>query len=130
MGFAAIIPAPEYSEKGFTYTDQTGRFLFKSSRETEYIMLQYNYDANSFLVQAIADKQADTLVKAWENLHNRLMANGHTAKLYILNNECSADVKFAMNKVQVQYQLVPPGQHSRNVAERAIRAFKDHFYRS
>ena len=32
-----------------------------------------------------------------------------------------------MDEEGVEYQLVPPGQHRRNAAERAIRSFKNHF---
>ena len=50
-----------------------------------------------------------------------------TPKLYILDNECSNDLKLAIIKNNAKYELVPPHQHRRNAAEKAIRTFKNHF---
>jgi hypothetical protein len=44
-----------------------------------------------------------------------------------MDNEASAAVKEFLRKEAIQYQLVPPHIHRRNVAERAIRTFKAHF---
>ena len=41
-----IINAPTSTEKGITYTDQTGRFPYASSRGHNYIMTLYDYDAS------------------------------------------------------------------------------------
>jgi hypothetical protein len=48
-------------------------------------------------------------------------------KLQRLDNECSAILKQYMRDERVDFQLVPPGNHRRNAAERAIRTFKNHF---
>ena len=53
--------------------------------------------------------------------------NGHIVKKYILDNECSEDLKAALNKQKLTYELAPPHMHRRNAAERAIRTFKNHF---
>jgi hypothetical protein len=45
----------------------------------------------------------------------------------VLDNECSADLKKAFTKYNVQFQKVPPKEHRVNAAERAIRTFKNHF---
>lgn len=125
---AMVFPAPEYDGKtGFTYTDQTGRFPFKSSRGHEYIFTLYNYDANCILVKAIKNREAATLLEAWEETHARLTKNGHTTHTHILDNECSGMLKQALTKANLDFQKAPPGQHRRNAAERAIRTFKNHF---
>jgi hypothetical protein len=49
------------------------------------------------------------------------------SQLQRLDNECSAILKEYMTAQDVEYQLVPPGVHRRNAAERAIRTFKNHF---
>jgi hypothetical protein len=41
--------------------------------------------------------------------------------------ECSTLLKDFMHTNNVDFQLVPPGIHRRNAAERAIRTFKNHF---
>jgi len=43
-----------------------------------------------------------------------------------MDNEASADIKYALTKENITYQLVPPHNHRRNAAERAIRTFKNH----
>ena len=52
------------SATGVTYTDQTGRFPYRSSRENKYLMVAYHYDANIILIQPIKNTQAATLTAA------------------------------------------------------------------
>jgi hypothetical protein len=46
--------------------------------------------------------------------------------MYILDNEASTDLKKALAKYDLTYQLVPPHLHRRNAAERAIHTYKSH----
>ena len=46
---------------------------------------------------------------------------------YIMDNEVSRDLKDAPVKEHINYQLVSPHIHRENLAERAIRTFKNHF---
>ena len=46
--------------------------------------------------------------------------------MHILDNEISAEFKKAIETNGMKYQLVPPNNHRRNVAEKAIQIFKDH----
>ena len=46
--------------------------------------------------------------------------------LHILDNEASAAFKEAI-RINSNLQLVPPDTHRRNLAERAIQTFKNHF---
>ena len=48
-------------------------------------------------------------------------------QLQRLDNECSKSLKTFMHEQEIYYQLVPPGVHRRNAAERAIRTFQNHF---
>ena len=65
--YALVIP---YDEKGITYSDQTGRFPYQSSRGNKYIFLCYNYDANAILFGLLKNKSSESLVQAWEDTHN------------------------------------------------------------
>jgi hypothetical protein len=47
--------------------------------------------------------------------------------MHILDNECSAEFKERIKSNNMQYQLVPPHDHRRNIAEKAIQVFKAHF---
>ena len=44
-----------------------------------------------------------------------------------LDNECSQALKDFFQEEGTTFELVPPGMHRRNAAERAIRTFKNHF---
>ena len=89
-------------------------------------MVAYHYDTYVILLQAIKSKQATTLTTAWKIIHDRLVTAGVAPKSYIMDNECSADLKTALAKADVKYQLVPPHIHRANKAERAIQTFKSH----
>ena len=47
--------------------------------------------------------------------------------MHILNNECSAEFKERTKSNNMKYQLVPPHDHRRNIAKKAIQVFKAHF---
>jgi hypothetical protein len=53
--------------------------------------------------------------------------SGITPKLHILDNKCSDDFKETIKSNEMTYQLIPPHNHHRNRAKKAIQIFKDHF---
>ena len=53
-------------------------------------------------------------------------SKGLKVDLHVLDNEVSAAYRKAITDHKVTYQLVPPHIHRRNIAERAIRTFKEH----
>ena len=72
-------------------------------------------------------KSATAILNAYKTSLAILIAAGLRPRLQRLDNECSAILKQHMRDEQVGFQLVPPGVHRRNAAERAIRTFKNHF---
>ena len=57
-----------------------------------------------------------------------LAYRGHQVDAQILDNKVSTDFKRTIVEDWcANYQLVPPKIHRRNILERAIRTFKDHF---
>jgi hypothetical protein len=67
------------------------------------------------------------MVAAYQTLVSRLKKRGFEPKMHILDNEISAEYKLAVEKNGMKFQLVPPHDHSRNIAEKEIQVFKDHF---
>ena len=66
-------------------------------------------------------------VKAYLALWKQLTAKRVIQpKTHLLVNEASAELKAEINK-NCTIQLVPPNNHKRNLAERAIQTFKSHF---
>ena len=57
---------------------------------------------------------------------HRLKLAGIKPKKHILDNECSNEYKEAIRELDIEYELVPKGQHRRNIAEKAIQTFKAH----
>lgn len=112
---------------GQIYTDQTGKFVTPSTTGNNYLMILYDYDSNAILVQPYANKTKACLLTAYKKLHNRLVRGGLRPKLQRLDNEASNDLKEYMTDEGIDFQLVPPGVHRRNAAERAIRTFANHF---
>ena len=108
------------------YLDLTGSFPYVSSRGNRYIFVLYDYDSNAILVQPIKSRAAAVIKQAWLTLHEQLKPVSNPS-LYIMDNEASYDLKAAMGKHSIDYQLVPPHSHRRNAAERAIQTFKAHF---
>ena len=109
------------------YSDQTGKFPHLSSRGNQYIFVYYDYDSNAILVEALPNRTAGALTKAWNTCFTKVKYHGYASYLHILDNECSEDTKKAFCKNNVDFQLVPPHVHCRNAAERAIQTFKSHF---
>ena len=72
-------------------------------------------------------RSASDMVAAYQKLINRLNKSGIQPKMHILDNECSELLKTAITNNDMDYQLVPPHNHRRNLAERAIQTFKAHF---
>jgi hypothetical protein len=67
------------------------------------------------------------MVKAFRTIYNRLTAAGTAPRLHTLDNERPTIVRMLIQGRQSKYQLVPPHDHRRNAAERAIRTFNNHF---
>jgi hypothetical protein len=116
-----------YQPTGRIYTDQTGRFPVTSSRGNRYIMIMYDYDSNAILSHPMKNRSTNELTQACSNLLDLLLAKGIRPKLHRLDNEAPAKLKALIVSKGLQYQLVPPGIHRRNSAERAISTWKDHF---
>jgi hypothetical protein len=124
--FSACAQIVPFVAKHTAYHDLTGRFPHRSSRGNEYLLVVYDHDSNSILHCALKNKTGAEIKKGWQHIHEKLAKGGNQPKIYILDNEASAELKRALTKYDLQYQLVPPHVHRRNAAERAIRTFKSH----
>jgi len=122
--YAAVIsPQPT----GQVHSDQTGKFPVASSTGNNYLLIVYDYDSNGILAEPIPRRTGLCILHAYKTIHTRLTTAGLRPKLQRLDNEASVILKDFMTKEGIDFQLVPPGVHRRNAAERAIRTFKNHF---
>ena len=109
------------------HTDQTGGFPFLSQQGNRYIMVAIHLDANYIFVEAMKNRTEGEMIRAYQKTINRMKTAGLGVKKQVLDNECSAAMKACIHANNITYELVPPGQHQRNQAERAIQTFKAHF---
>jgi hypothetical protein len=109
------------------FTDQTGRFPKKSSCGNQYIMVLIDFDSDAILVEPMKNRTSSEMIRAYQTLIDRLRTAGSIPKLHILDNECSQDFRDTIRLNEMTFQLVPPHDHWRNLAEKAIQTFKDHF---
>ena len=108
------------------YTNQTVAFPTRSRSGNRYIMVMCEMDSNSIMTEAMKDRTAGEIIKAYQKLVKRLKKAGIHPKKHILDNECSEEYKQAIADNNMQHELVPKGQHRRNIAEKAIQTWKAH----
>ena len=109
------------------YTDGTGRFPKQSRTGMNYIMVLAENDSDAILVEGMRNRSAGEMVRAYSVLIGRLHACGIFPTKQVLDNEISQEYKDAIASFDIAYELVPPHNHERNKAERAIQTFKNHF---
>ncbi len=84
-------------------------------------------ESDAILVEPMKNRTSGEIIRAYQVLINQLRSAGIAPKQQILDNKCSNDFKEAIKTNNMTYQLVPPHDHRRNKAEKAIQTFKDHF---
>jgi hypothetical protein len=75
------------------FTDQTGHFPKKSSKGNQYIRVLCDIDSNSILVAAMKNRTSGEMIRAYQELIDRLHSAGIKPKRHILGNECLEDFK-------------------------------------
>ena len=114
-------------EFGAAYTDLTGRFPCRSSSGNEYVLVAYHFDGNLVMGKALKNRRAETITATWQAMHTMFSVAGVAPNTYVMDNEISQEFITALTQNETKYQLVPPHTHRRNLAERAIQTFKNHF---
>ena len=113
--------------KGIIGTDQTGRFPVESDRGHKYIFILYDVDTELIHAVPIKSKHASELIEAFKEGYDMLARCGFEPVLHRIDNETSSGLVSAIESKGLKYETVPPGDHRRNPAERAISTFKSHF---
>ena len=108
------------------YTDQTGAFPTRSRNGSRYIMIKCEMDSNSIKSEAMKDRTSGEMIRAYQKLLKELRLSGMTPKKHVLDNEMSSEFKDAVRMNGMEYELVPKGQHRRNIAEKGIQTWKSH----
>ena len=75
------------------FRDLTGAFPQKSSQGKLSFMVVYGYDINAILAEQIKKRHAATTHYDFLNVHKILQSRGSDPKVYIMENNCSSDLK-------------------------------------
>ena len=122
------LPLKELKEpKGIIGTDQTGRFPITSRRGHKYIFLLTDIDTGYIYGVPIKSRETSELIRAFKEAYDVLAACGFEPVLHRMDHETSDALIKEIQVKGLDYELVPPGNHRRNPAERAIQTFKSHF---
>ena len=106
------------------YSYQTGKFPVMLFCVNKYIMVLLDLDSNNILSEPMRNRTEGEMMRLYQKLIDRLKEKGIQSKLHLLDNECSEEFKEVINNNDMKYQLVPPHDHIRNIAEKAIQFFK------
>ena len=90
-------------------------------------MVWYHYDINAILNEPMKNRIEEEINRAFKAIHDKLTKQEYKPKVYRINNRCFVSLKEYIQDKHIEYQLVTPHIHRRNVAERAIKTFKDFF---
>ena len=112
---------------GKLYSDQTGRFPITSNRGNCYVVIFYAVDGNYIKSYPIKSRHRSELLKAYEEVYTFLRIRGYRPQLHKLDNETSKDVEAFIAEQQAAIQYTAADMHRTNLAERAVRTWKNHF---
>ena len=90
-------------------------------------MVAHDYDSNAIPAEAMPSRTSASMLTAYKEIHRILTSRGFCPQYQRLDNEISKEFKASLSEIKVDFQLTPAGSHRRNVAERAIHTWKNHF---
>lgn len=120
-------------ETGLLASDATGKFPVTSKLGHKYISVFYSFDENCILVRPMRNRTDTEYTKIVKEVIEYLQKRGLHPKMYLLDNEIS---DLLINEIEainiktnsaIQYQLTPAQIQRRNLVERAVQTFKNHF---
>ena len=101
-------------------TDLPGRHPITSARGHKYLYVMYDYDTNYIHATPIKSRKSKELIRGFSESYQVLTKHGFRAKSIRLDNEISKAFKDHLATLHLPYQLVSPGDHRANPAERVI----------
>ena len=109
------------------FTDQTGKLPHASSRGNNHQMVVHEIDKESTLVNPMKNWAEGKTILVQRQALNQMQLQGIVPKHQVLENKISTAYKAEILSADTTYQLVPPDDHRRNISEKDIQAWKDHF---
>jgi hypothetical protein len=109
------------------HLDRTGAFPFTSQHGNRYIMVIIHVDANCIFCEPMKNKTEGKMIATYQKIVNQMRMASLGRKHHQLDNKALATFKECIKANGMTHELVPPGNHRGNLAERAIQTFKHHF---
>ena len=85
----------------------------------------YVYDCNKILFDPTKNRSDKVIIHAFSELTTDLKTSGFNQIFHVIDNKASTALKNTMTTMDINYQLVPPGNHGANNKERYIQTQKD-----
>jgi hypothetical protein len=105
-------------------TDQMWAFPFTSQQCNRYIKVIIQLDANYIFVKPMGSRSKEEMIRVHERIINRMRLAGLRLKKHTLDNKALEAFKQCIQEQQMQYKLVPLGNHQCNQADHVIQTFK------
>jgi hypothetical protein len=112
---------------GRAFGNLTGQYPHMSNRGNTYLLIINDYDTNAIIAEPLKGRIKGDILNGYRNVHKQLARNGYRPTLQTLDKEASDILLQYMRNNKIDIQLALPHIHRRNLAERAIRTFKEHF---
>ena len=123
----AVGSMPTSELKGIFGTDQTGRFPHTSIGGHKYVFVLMDMDTDYIHAVPIKSTKSAELIRAYDEAYTVLTSCGFRPVLHRIDNEISKELIASITNKGLNYEVMPPCNHKRNPAERAIQTFKAHF---
>ena len=89
-------------------------------------MVMEEIDSKAILAEAMRNQSAAEHCRAYQLLLDQLHSYKIFPKKHILDNEILDNLKAVIKLNNLEYKLVPPHDHQRNIAEKGIQTYKSH----
>jgi hypothetical protein len=112
---------------GVVYNDCTGNFPFMSLNGNVRFFVMYHYKTNAIFATPIPGLDSENILNAYKKNFKYLVSKRYTPKINVMDNQATKAIKLYLTPQQCRLQIVQPGNHCVNAAERAIQNFKKRF---
>ena len=100
------------------------QYPITSKRGHKYVFIMYNYNSNYTFAVLVKLRKTLEYLHAFQECYDILKQRGFNTYFIRLDNEISKDLVTRICDNELDFQIVSPGNHQLNPAERAIQTFK------
>jgi hypothetical protein len=112
---------------GATSSNQMGLFPITSNRGNTYVVVFCVFDTNYIRSVPIKNQPKEELLRAYHKAYEWLTLRSFKPLLHKMDNETSHKIENFIRSQQTHLQYTPLDIHHINLAERAIRTWKNRF---